>query len=159
MASLREVARDLIADANGIACLVIWKEGRSWHGIASYDIEYNDVDGWKVADDIREELEEIRAKDRHAICVNPYYENLGEFEEMTIATLMDGIRFQYDLAKGSLDYVLSVIEDDTCEEAEYEETDYAPMNILEYIDHLMFVEGYSEEDAYICADEMFGLRC
>lgn len=32
------------------------------------------------------------------------------------------------------------------------------MNILEYINHLIEVEGYSEEDAEICADVMFSDR-
>lgn len=33
MASLREVARDLLYDAqDAISWLVIWKEGRSWYG-------------------------------------------------------------------------------------------------------------------------------
>lgn len=35
---------------------------------------------------------------------------------------------------------------------------FKPMNILEYINYLIEVEGYSEEDAYICADVMFSDR-
>jgi len=32
------------------------------------------------------------------------------------------------------------------------------MNILEYINYLVEVEGYTEEDAGLCADVMFGIE-
>lgn len=105
MASLKEEARFILDDArDGIAWLAIWKTGRTWHAETMYDdVEY--IEGrryprrteskWRIEDEAAARLREIWAEDHNAILVNPYYDNLGPFEEMTLASLIDGIRFQY----------------------------------------------------------------
>ena len=106
MASLKEEARFILDDArDGIAWLAIWKTGRTWHAEAMYsdDVEYTEgrryprrtESSWRIEDEAAARLREIWAEDHNAILVNPYYDNLGPFEEMTLASLIDGIRFQY----------------------------------------------------------------
>lgn len=105
MASLREEARRILDDAiTGVAFLAIWKTGRTWHAESIYDVEY--IEGrtfpgkvkehWEISADAAAKLREIWMDDHHAILVNPYYDNLGPFEEMTLGSLIDGIRFQYE---------------------------------------------------------------
>ena len=106
MASLKEEARFILDDArDGIAWLAIWKTGHTWHAEAMYsdDVEYTEgrryprrtESSWRIEDEAAARLREIWAEDHNAILVNPYYDNLGPFEEMTLASLIDGIRFQY----------------------------------------------------------------
>ena len=121
MASLRDAARSVLDDAkDAIGYLVIWKEKRSWNARCYYGIEWYEIYEPKIDEEIRGELEEILATDPDAICVNPYYDNLGELENMTLASLMDGIRFQREVAPGSLRMVLEATEATANEvEAEY----------------------------------------
>ena len=101
MASLRDAARDVLYEAKDtIAYLVFWKTGRSWNSEALY---------------------EIVAADPDAICVNGYVDNIGPLEDMTLESLMDGIRFQREVAPGSLAYALQQVKkEETTEEADEE---------------------------------------
>ena len=103
MASLREEARWILGDAKaGIDWIAVWKTGRTWHAETMIDVVYEDARPrfhepakWLIGDDDATRLKEIFAEDENAILVNPYYCNLGPFEEMTLDSLIDGIRFQY----------------------------------------------------------------
>lgn len=104
MASLREEARYILDDAKaGIVWIAIWKTGRSWHTEVMYDVEYDEgrsyptriESSWKITSEDQHRLLEIYDEDAGAILVNPYYVNLGPWEDMTLESLIDGIRFQY----------------------------------------------------------------
>ena len=105
MASLKEEARWILDDArDGIAWLAIWKTGRTWHAEIMY-VDYTEgrsyprkaEEEWKIDSEDAARLREILAEDPEAILVNPVYCNLGPFEDMTLSSLIDGIRFQYSL--------------------------------------------------------------
>ena len=129
MASLREEARWILDDAKaGISWIAVWKTGRSWHAESFYEIEYTDrttrlqKQGWKIDGETAETLRKIYAEDENAILVNAYYCNLGPFEEMTLETLIDGIKFQYGFGGDIMD-ILNKAEIEKSEEAkEMEET-------------------------------------
>ena len=107
MASLREEASWILDDAKGGICwIAIWKTGRSWHAETFYDVEYDEgrsyprrEASWKIDEESAQRLLQIQHEDRQAILVNPYYCNLGPWEEMTLMSLIDGIKFQYSLGK------------------------------------------------------------
>ena len=107
MASLREEASWILDDAKGGICwIAIWKTGRSWHAETFYDVEYDEgrsyprrKASWKIDEESAQRLLQIQHEDRQAILVNPYYCNLGPWEEMTLMSLIDGIKFQYSLGK------------------------------------------------------------
>lgn len=111
MASLREAARYILDDAkDGICWLAIWKTGKSWHSETMYETEYSDGNrfhgtssSWKIDEEDAARLLQIYAEDENAILVNPYYCNLGPWEEMTLESLIDGIRFQYDFGGDIMD--------------------------------------------------------
>ena len=111
MASLREEARYILDDARDAICwIAIWKTGRSWHAECMYDTEYDEgrlyprrESSWKIEEEDAERLKEIYAEDNDAILVNGYYCNLGSLEEMTLESLMDGIRFQYGFGGDLMD--------------------------------------------------------
>ena len=105
MASLREEARYVLEDCrDGIGWIAVWKTGRSWHCKRVYDLEWVEGDWrqhteshWecKEADDIAL-LQAIYAQDPNATLVNGYYCNLGDPDEMTIKSLTDALRWQYE---------------------------------------------------------------
>ncbi|MBR6705656.1 MAG: hypothetical protein IKI84_03115 [Clostridia bacterium] len=122
MASLKEEARFILDGAmTGVAWLAIWKTGRTWHAEAMYDVEYTEGRGypwnvkesWKIEADTAARLCEICSEDRDAILVNPLYDNLGTFEEMTLASLIDGIRFQYDFGGNIMEILRMAGKEDT----------------------------------------------
>lgn len=105
MASLRQAARNVLYEAqDAIAWIVLWKEGRGWNADTVW-LDYNerthrfqDVD----ADDIAK-LKEIYENDENAILVNGYYINIGPLDDgMTLESLVDGLRWQYEDIGGSL---------------------------------------------------------
>lgn len=103
MASIRAVAKEWINEAReGIAWIAIWKDGKSWDGYAYYpeDVNRDGVPTWGTED--KEELREIAVKDGNAILVNAYWHNLGSVEDMTIETLANALRWQYEDAKAGL---------------------------------------------------------
>ena len=107
MASLREEASWILDDAKaGICWIAIWKTGKSWHTETFYDVEYdegsryfNRPSSWKIDEESAQRLLQIQHEDRQAILVNPYYCNLGPWEGMTLASLIDGIKFQYGFGR------------------------------------------------------------
>ncbi len=111
MASLREEARWVLDDAKcGINWIAIWKTGRTWHAETMYGVEYEEGNRyfkkeskWTIEDEDASRLKEIFGEDENAILVNPYYCNLGPWEEMTLETLIDGIRFQYGFGGDLMD--------------------------------------------------------
>ena len=113
MASLREAARSVLDDArDGVCWIVIWKTGRSWNAEVMYGVDYTEGrsypkqdEKWDVELDDVQRLVEIMNEDPDARLVNGYYTNLGSLEEMTLASLMDGIRFQYGFG-GNIEHVL-----------------------------------------------------
>lgn len=111
MASLREAARSVLDDAKDAICwIAIWKTGRSWNAETMYETEYDEGrsyprrdSSWKIEEYDADRLKEIYAEDNNAILVNAYYCNLGGWETMTLESLIDGIRFQYDLGGDLMD--------------------------------------------------------
>jgi len=99
MASLRELARENIMDAAmGICWFAVWKTGRSWN-VEVFWPEYDEKkDTFKMEDDDVMRAKEILNDDYSAAFVNGYYCNIGAMEDMTIETLADGLRFQYEHA-------------------------------------------------------------
>lgn len=103
MASLKEAARSVISEArDGICWIAVYKDGRSWNAECVW-IDYDErskcfqnVDSEDVA-----RCCEILSIDPDAVLVNGYYCNIGPLEEMTVQTLADGLRFQYETVGGS----------------------------------------------------------
>ena len=136
MASLRNVARELMADArDGIGFLVIWKGGRSWFGLATYSIQYVEEAGegpaYEVAAEFIPEMKAILERDPKAICVNPYIDNVGPFEDMTLESLMDGIKYQREINPGSLRRVLTAVEDEDQEDETVEDETVEEFEVYE----------------------------
>ena len=91
MASLREIA-SLYADElrNGIAWLIVWKNGRSWN---AEPVLLNDED--MLESDDLSDVCKILNTDHGAVMLNGHY--CGHFaEDMTVEELMAGIRWHYD---------------------------------------------------------------
>ena len=123
MASINLLSKEFIDVAReGIGFIVLWKEGRSWNGITTYDISYENTAGiYKVNPLMVGELEAILDKDPRAIAVCSYYDNIGGIgDELTQAKLADGLRYQYEKAPGSLEAILSEITAE-CEQEAVEE--------------------------------------
>ena len=91
MASLRDTVREYQNDfRSGIAWLVFWREGRSWHGEAFH----LDMSDYLYPED-KMLLAEIQATDPKAVVVNGYYSGyLGE--EMNVDELAAGVRHHYE---------------------------------------------------------------
>ena len=116
MASLREEARDILPEArDGIIWFAVWKTGRSWHTRLIYSADYtaaymNRPERWDIDPDGLQELEEILAEDENAVLLNGYYRNIGSLEEMTLESLVDGIRFQYEHG-GNLEDIIDMMKE------------------------------------------------
>ena len=96
MASLREEARWILDEARAAICwIAVWKTGRSWNVETFYGVEYDEGRLYPIEEDDEKRLREIYEEDNDAILVNGYYCNLGSLEEMTLESLIDGIKFQY----------------------------------------------------------------
>lgn len=97
MASLRDLARQYITEAAGGICwFALWKKNRSWE-IESFWCEYDEkTDCFKMDEDDQARAREILAEDYDAVLINGYYDNIGTMEEMTIDSLTDGFRYQYN---------------------------------------------------------------
>ena len=113
MASLRDEARAYIDEArDGIIWLALWKTGRSWHLQAMYSTEYveacrilNRPTHWEIDNDDLDELQRIYQEDSNAKLLNGYYTNIGSLEEMTVDSLVDGLRWQYSMG-GNVEGIL-----------------------------------------------------
>lgn len=113
MASLREEARAVIDVArDAIIWIAVWKTGRSWHCREIYSVDYQESnpyfhrdEKWQIDEDDKEELRDILKEDPNACLVNGYYMNIGSLEEMTIESLADGLRYQYEIS-GNMESIL-----------------------------------------------------
>lgn len=114
MASLRDEARYYFDDfQDAIGWMLVWKEGRSWNIKRMYETEYEEGNRWlhipscwKISADDKAEIERVMAIDPKATIINGYYDNIGSLEEMTLNSLIDGIRFQYENSHEDLEYIL-----------------------------------------------------
>lgn len=102
--TMRQAAQWLKDDAqDGIAWLVLWRDGRGW----GWDTVYLEekTDGAVVLDcgDDMERLRDILQKDPKAIIVNGYTHNLGVLDgHVTRDDLATALRWQYDLQRATL---------------------------------------------------------
>lgn len=99
MATLNSIAREYADELReGIAWVIVWKAGRSWHATAVWlDPDTDTFEPYDL-DTAREAL----ALDPKAVMLNGYYcGHLGE--DMTVAELADGIRWHYENGCNRLD--------------------------------------------------------
>lgn len=92
MAALNTIAREKADEIrDGIAWVIIWKTGRSWNAEAVWlNTDDDTFEPWDL-DMARTALEQ----DPNAVMLNGYYcGHLGE--KMTVAEIIDGIRWHYD---------------------------------------------------------------
>lgn len=94
MASLKNIVRDECSTiTNGIAWVVIYKDGRSWKSNYFYP-ESGDYDnGYIFSDEDMEELQRISETDPKAICVNGYYMPFSE--DFTLQEMENKILWMY----------------------------------------------------------------
>ena len=117
MASLKEEARRWFDDfQEGIAWMLVWKTGRSWNITRLYDTEYTEGSSyhqrpskWELSRDDAEKIVAAMENDPHAMLINGYYNNIGTMEDMTLSSLIDGLKFQYDFDGRISDDVLAVV--------------------------------------------------
>ena len=98
MAALHEIARQYAEEIrDGIAWVIIWKTGRSWHAESVWLNQ--DSDTFELED--LSTATEILEQDPNAVMVNGYY--CGHFgENMTIAELEAGILWHYEGGRNRL---------------------------------------------------------
>lgn len=121
MASLREEARWFLDEArDGIAWIAVWKTGRAWHCEKIDGLEYEvgdwlkhrnssfGVERWCKPGEVLTKLEAIFKADSNAILVNGYYTNLGDPDYMTLQSLVEALRWQYE-SSGNLHTALEDI--------------------------------------------------
>ena len=105
MASLRYAAQCVLDECReGIAWVVVWKEGRGWETSRFY-LEYNERSNTVRLDwpEDLETLQGILAIDQSAIIVNSYVHNLGVFDgQCTRDDLAGALRWQYELQHATL---------------------------------------------------------
>lgn len=92
MASLREIATANAEEIrDGIAWVIVWKTGRSWHAKLVWLNSETD----KLGPEDEKQVREILQQDPNAVMINGYYSgHLGE--GMTLKELEDGIRWHYE---------------------------------------------------------------
>lgn len=97
MAALKDIAREVADEIrDGIAWVIIYRTGRSWHALSVWsDLGNNE---WET-DDINDALEALRL-DPRAVALNGYY--LGRFGDMTINDIAAGIRWHYENGTSAL---------------------------------------------------------
>lgn len=100
MATLRELARGNLTEAADAICwFAIWKTGKAWN-MESFYIDFDERTRlFRISEEDQERVREILKEDYSAKFANGYYDNLGPLEEMTVSSLMDGIKFQYEVGR------------------------------------------------------------
>ncbi len=97
MASLRKCSSEMLDVArNGVGWIALWKVGRSWKASDFYPLPDVEAGILEISDLDVPELQEISAADPDAILVNSWYNNLGDTEAMTVESLADFLRWQYE---------------------------------------------------------------
>lgn len=118
MASLKEEARRWFEDfQDGIGWMLVWKTGRSWNITRLSWTDFipgrsypHRSSKWEIEE--REDAETIAAAmaaDPKAMVINGYYDNLGDLEEMTLSSLIEKLKWQYDLSKGIGEELMTVV--------------------------------------------------
>ena len=92
MAALKDIAREWADELHeGIAWVIFYRSGRSWHGSAIWSDLWNED---FQTDDLNEALEILKV-DPDAVALNGYY--CGHFgEDMNVNQLSVGIRWHYE---------------------------------------------------------------
>lgn len=95
--TLRNAAQQVLAEAReGIAWIILYKEGRGWNA-ESFWPDYNEKAGTLSFDsDDLPRIHEILTADPSAVIVNGYESNLGDTESMSRDTLASFLRWQYE---------------------------------------------------------------
>lgn len=100
MASLRYISSKVLDDAkDGIAWIAVWKVGRCWCSWVTYDVSCDDAGRLTIEDNfegVLGRMEDILGWDANAVFLNSYHTNLGDVDEMTVASLAEAIRWQYE---------------------------------------------------------------
>lgn len=106
MASLRELAREnLVEAAEAICWFAVWKTGKSWN-VEQFYVDYDErTHLFRIDENDVEHVREILADDYSAVFTNGYYDNLGSLEDMTVSSLADGFRFQYQVGRRLCDCI------------------------------------------------------
>ena len=112
MASLKSIVKEeynTIAD--GIAWVVIYKEGRSWKCNYFYEENGSYDEGLVFSTDDMKELRRISQIDHKAICINGYYMGFGE--DFTLKEMEDKILWMYTERLNQLqgDFLGSLVEE------------------------------------------------
>ena len=118
MAALNEVAKEFSDEIrDGIAWVIIWKIGHSWHGYAAW----LDPDTETFEPDDLEKVREVLSTDPNAVMLNGYY--CGHFgEDMNMLELAAGIRWHYENGYNLLSDSTAIPDNQETEPAEPKET-------------------------------------
>lgn len=111
MASLKELIKNEYSTiADGIAWIVIYKEGRSWKCDYFYPEDGSYNDGYIFTDEDMEELHKISKIDPKAICINGYYMGFGE--DFTLQEMENKVLWMYTERLNQLngDFLGSLVE-------------------------------------------------
>lgn len=104
MASIRQAAQKVLQEAReGIAWIIIWKEGRSWNAEPFWAEVEDEGSRLTFEEPDTEKIRAILRADPKAVIVNGYYSNLGDSESMTRDSLAAAMRRQYNLGSSLLD--------------------------------------------------------
>lgn len=103
MASMREQARWYLNEArDGIAWLIVSKQGRGWYITSIYPNVLDDSGSISIDDEDMDAVWHALYTDPNSVILNSYYDNLGDTECMTLQSLCDAIRRLYDLGHNLL---------------------------------------------------------
>lgn len=95
MADLRTIIKEnnnIIIE--GIAWVVIYKDGRSWNCDYFYPESGSYDEGYTFSAEDIEKMEEIAKKDHKAICINGYYMGFGE--DFNLKEMEDKVLWMYE---------------------------------------------------------------
>ena len=98
MASIREIVRQYNEEIqDGIAWVMIWKNGRSWNAEAFWIEDGCYDDGFIFDREAMDRMEEIIKIDPRAVMLNGYYCNCGAVEDgkAPIADIIGGVEWNY----------------------------------------------------------------
>ena len=148
MAALNEVTKEFSDEIrDGIAWVIIWKIGRSWHGYAAW----LDPDTETFEPDDLEKVREVLSTDPNAVMLNGYY--CGHFgEDMNMLELAAGIRWHYENGYNLLSDSTAIPDNQETEPQEVVKAvqpaiDYAVKKAREFIDWAIQAAGEFAKNA------------
>lgn len=101
MADLRKIIKENYnAIVEGIAWVVIYKEGKSWNCGYFYPEGGSYDEGYILSPEDTEKLEDISDRDYKAICINGYYMGFGE--DNTPKEVADKVLWMYENRRNQL---------------------------------------------------------